>query len=78
LVCLRSFDIIGTNNSFFVVPLLVEVRIYWFFFASIQKNIVLKRPEVAFLKLMEPRNRFQGVDSASLCSGGPEPIFVDV
>jgi hypothetical protein len=24
---------------------------------------------------IEPRNQFQGIDSASLCPGGPEPIF---
>jgi hypothetical protein len=31
-----------------------------------------------FKTFMEPRNRFQGIDFASLCPGGPEPIFIDV
>jgi hypothetical protein len=31
-----------------------------------------------FKTFMEPKNRFQGNDSASLCPGGLEPIFVDV
>ncbi len=29
-----------------------------------------------FKTFMEPRNQFQGIDSVSLCPGGPEPIFV--
>jgi hypothetical protein len=34
--------------------------------------IEIKRTETVFLKtFMEPRNRFQGTDSASLCPGGP-------
>ena len=32
--------------------------------------IEVKRTEAVFLKL-EPRNRFQEIDSASLCPGGP-------
>jgi hypothetical protein len=31
-----------------------------------------------FKTFMEPRYRFQGIVSASLYPGGPEPIFVDV
>jgi hypothetical protein len=37
LWCLRSFDSLVTNNSFFFVPSIVEVQIFSFFFASIQK-----------------------------------------
>jgi hypothetical protein len=31
-----------------------------------------------FKIFMEPRNRFQGIDSASLCNGGPELVFLNL
>ncbi len=62
MVCLRSFVSIGMNNSFFFVPSLVEVRIYSFFFASIQKNCLETNRGGIFKTFMEPRNRFQGID----------------
>ncbi len=58
LVCLHSFDSLGTNNLFFLVPSLVEVR------SLRSKKIVF----LFVLHVMEPRNRFQGTNSASQCS----------
>jgi hypothetical protein len=41
IIFLRSFDILGTNALIFFVPSIAEVRIYSFFFASIQKKLKL-------------------------------------
>ncbi len=48
-------------NSLFFVPLIVEGRIYSF---RSKKNVFV-------LHVMEPRNRFQGTNSASQCSLSP-------
>jgi hypothetical protein len=54
-VCLRFFDPIGRNNSFFFVPSLVFLRFD-------PKKIVLKRTKVVFLKLLWS----SGIDSKEL------------
>jgi hypothetical protein len=52
------------------------LRYEYICFSSLDPKNHLKTNRGGILKtFMEPRNRFQGIDSASLCPGGPEPIF---